>query len=150
MIEEMMRGFLGSSQGQGAMQALMGQGFDPQQAQTLLGHATDAATQSLQNQTAGAQQPQVGLFNIFGGHAGREALLGAVSGMMRGDGFFGSLEDGALGVLVGHIGEYIGSRMGMDPAQAGQIAALLTPYIGSYVHEHLQQNHRGLLASIFG
>ncbi|HEY4000565.1 MAG TPA: hypothetical protein VGO93_16970 [Candidatus Xenobia bacterium] len=148
MIAEMMQSFLGSNQGQQALQALTNNGLDPQQAQTLLQHAANGAAEHFTQQTAGSAQPEVGLFNLLGGHAGKDALMGMVSGLLKGDGFGGAIKDGGLGLLVGHLGEYLAQRAGLDPTQAEQIAALLAPYIGQFVHEHLQSHHSGLLAML--
>jgi hypothetical protein len=148
MIEEIMQNFLGSSQGQSALQALSARGYDNDTAQTILNHAVNGASEHLSAQTANAEKPEVGLFNIFGGHAGRDMFLGAVSGLLKGDGFGGAIKDGGAALLTGHIAEYLAARAGIDPTEAGEIAALLTPYIGQFVHEHLQNNFGSVLAGI--
>ena len=48
-------------------------------------HAGTVAASGLQKQTSGCADA-VGLFNIFGGHSGREFLMGAVTGLLKGDG----------------------------------------------------------------
>src|SRR5262245_20565892 len=96
MIEQMMSGFLASPQAQQAVQALGAKGFTPDQVQQIMAHASGAAAHGMAKQTAGHAEPAVGLFNIFGGHAGREFLMGAVTGLLRGDGIFGALKDGGL------------------------------------------------------
>ena len=150
MIEQMMSGFLASQQGQQAMQALTQKGFQPQQVQQILQHAVPAATASMSKQTAGHAQPAVGLFNIFGGHAGREFLLGAVTGLLSGDGVFGAIKDGGMSMLAGHMAEYLAPKLGIDSGTAGSIAAVLTPFIAHYVHDHVGKHHGGLLGGLLG
>jgi len=150
MIEQMMSGFVQSQQGQQAMQALARKGFSAQQVQQVMQHAGPAASHSLTKQTAGHPEPAVGLFNIFGGHAGREFLLGAVTGLLSGDGVIGAVKDGGLSMLTGHLAEYLAPKLGIDAATAGSIAAVLTPFIGHYVHDHLGKHHGGLLGGLLG
>ena len=150
MIEQMMSGFVSSPQGQQAVQALVSKGFSPQQVQQILTHAVPAASQSLQRQTQGHAQPAVGLFNLFGGHAGREFLLGAVTGLLSGDGVFGAIKDGGMSMLAGHMAEYLAPKLGIDSGTAGSIAAVLTPFIGHYVHDHVGRHHGGLLGGLLG
>src|SRR4051812_3285812 len=103
MFKELLSGFLSSSQGQSALGTLTQQGYSADDAQSLLGHAIPAAAHAMHKQTEGHAEPAVGLFNIFGGHAGRSFLEGAIAGLIRGDGFIGSLEDGGMGMISGHI-----------------------------------------------
>lgn len=150
MIEQMMAGFMGSPQAQQAMQALAQKGFNPQQVQQIMSHASGAAAHGMAKQTAGHPQPAVGLFNIFGGHAGREFLMGAVTGLLSGDGLMGAVKDGGLSMLTGHMAEYLAPKLGIDGGTAGSIAAVLTPFVGHYVHEHLGKHHGGLLGGLLG
>lgn len=137
MFEQMLSEFTGSTQGQNALAALQQKGFSPQAAYGLLGHAVPAATEAMHTATAGHQEPALGLFNIFGGHAGREFLTGAVAGLLRGDGLVGSLEDGGIGMISGHVAEVIALRTGMNQAVAGEVAAAVTPFIVHYAHDKL-------------
>jgi hypothetical protein len=141
MFEQMLAGFATSDQGKSALSALQQQGISATDAQSFLTHAVPAAAESMHQQTAGQAQPTLGLFNIFGGHAGKEFLLSAVAGLLKGDGIVGSLEDGGMGVIGGHIGEVVANRMGWDQDRAGKLAAVATPFIVSYVHSHLSKLH---------
>ena len=147
MIDQMMQGFASSPAGQKAVQVLQSKGFTPEQVQDIMSHAGTAAASGLQKQTGGGADA-VGLFNIFGGHSGREFLMGAVTGLLKGDGVVGSLEDGGMGALAGHMGEYLAPRLGVDPGTAGSITAVLTPFVGQYVHDHLGANHASALPSL--
>lgn len=137
MFQELLSGFLTSQQGADALTALQSKGYGADDASALLNHAVPAAVEAMHQQTAGQENPGLSLFNIFGGHAGREFLLGAVAGLLRGDGFVGSLEDGGMGMIGGHIAEVIAERAGVDPTAAGEIAAVVTPFIVHYAHEKL-------------
>jgi len=137
MFEEILSEFTSSEHGKQAIAALAQQGIPAEQATSLIENALPAAASSFTQQTAGHPEPKVGLFNLFGGHAGRDFLAGLVAGLTRGDGLVGSVEDGALGVLVGHLTEYFVEREGMDGGTAGTIAAALAPFIAHFVHEKL-------------
>ena len=137
MVDQMLSQFTGSVQGQNALAALQQRGFSPDAAMGLLGHAIPAATAAMNNATSGHAEPAMGLFNIFGGHAGREFLTGAVAGLLRGDGIVGSLEDGGVGMISGHVAEVIAQRTGMNPSVAGEVAAVVTPFIVHFAHDKL-------------
>ncbi len=141
MFDQILSEFASSPQAQAALAALQAQGHSPETAQALLGHGLSAAAESMSAQTAGQAQPTESLWNIFGGHSGREFLLGLTAGIARGDGIFGSLQDGAMGLVAGHVGEVLGQRAGLDPATAGSAAAAMTPFILQFVHEKLAGQH---------
>jgi hypothetical protein len=145
MFGELLSMFHGSQQGQNAMSALMQRGYTPDQAQQIMGAATQGAAQGFHNATAGQGEPALGLFNIFGGHSGAEFLTGAIAGFLRGDGFVGSLGDGAMGMVGGHVAEVIAQRTGLNQRVAGEVAAVVTPFIAHYAHEKLS-NHPSVVA----
>jgi hypothetical protein len=140
MFAELLNMFHMSPQGQNAMGVLQQQGWSPDQTQQILGAALPAAANGMHMATQGHPEPAVGLFNIFGGHAGGEFLTGAITGLLRGDGIFGSFKDGAMGMIGGHIAEVIAQRTGMNPQMAGQVAAALSPFIMHYAHERLSSH----------
>ena len=140
MFKELLSGFLGSEHGQNALGALQKQGIEGADAESLIGHATNAAAHSMHEQTKGHADPAVGLFNIFGGHAGRSFIMGAIAGLMRGDGVVGAFEDGGMGMIGGHVAEVIADKAGLDPSTAATVSAAITPFIISYVHEKLAQH----------
>jgi hypothetical protein len=140
MFKELLSGFLTSDHGQNALGALQQQGIEGADAESLLNHATHAAAHSMHEQTKGHAEPAVGIFNIFGGHAGRSFLMGAVAGLMRGDGIMGAIKDGGMGMIGGHIAEVIAERSGLDPSTAATVSAAITPFILGYAHERLAEH----------
>lgn len=147
MFQDLLSGFLASSQGQNALSALQSKGYSPEDATGFLEHGVAAAAESMETQGAAHTQPEIGIFNLFGGHAGREFLAGAVAGIMRGDGIVGSLEDGGMGLIAGHVAEVIASRTSIDAGTAGTIAAVVTPFIVHYAHDKLS-SHPSILAGL--
>lgn len=141
MFDDLLSGFASSPHGQSAAQALQNKGYSPADAEGLLSHAIPAAAAAMKKQTEGHEQPHLGLFNIFGGHAKREFLIGLTEGLLRGDGVVGSLEDGAMSMVAGHIAEVVADRAGMNQEAAGTIAAIVTPFIVHYAHEKLAEKH---------
>jgi hypothetical protein len=137
MFEEILSQFTSSPQGQSAIAALQKQGISPQEASDLVTKSLPGAAASFGRQTEGHPDPHVGLFNILGGHAGRNFLAGLVAGLSRGDGLVGSLEDGAVGVLGGHLVEYLADEVGIDGDKASTVGAALAPFIAHFVHEKL-------------
>ncbi len=136
MFAELLKEFASSEHGQNALGALQ-QKFPDLDSQQIMDSAVPAAAQAMHKVTAGHAQPHVGLFNMLGGHAGRSFLAGAVAGLIRGDGIMGSLKDGVMGTLGGHVAEYLAQETGLDPQVASEVAALLTPFITHYAHDKL-------------
>jgi hypothetical protein len=138
---QLLNGFVASDQGKGALQALLGQGVSQADAQSFLAHAVPAAAAWMHSQSDGQPQPTRGIFDLFGGHAGTDFLLGAVAGLLKGDGVTGALADGGMAVIGGHIGEVVASRLGWDVSRSGAAAAIATPFIVGYVQKHLAELH---------
>jgi hypothetical protein len=137
-MQELVAGFLASSHGQNAQNALVGQGIDPTQANVLLGHATEAAANHINAQHPAPTESEGGLLgSLLGQHAGRNFLAGIAAGIARGDGLAGSLEDGALGVVTGRITEALVEKAGLDGGTASTVAAAATPFIAGYLKEKL-------------
>ena len=141
MFEQILSQFESSPQGQSAVAALQQQGIPADQANEFIQHAKAAAAESMGSQTANHPEPTLGLFNIFGGHAAREFLVGLTMGIARGDGFVGSFKDGGMSMIAGHIGEVVAERAGVDEGTAGTVAAAITPFIIHFVHEKLAGMH---------
>jgi hypothetical protein len=137
MFEQMLAEFSSSPQAQAAITALEKQGIPTDEARQLLEASLPGAARSFTRQTEGHPQPHIGLFSIFGGHAGRDFFAGVMAGLVRGDGIVGSIEDGGLGVLVGHLTEYLADEAGIDGEKAGVAAAALSPFIAHFVHDRL-------------
>ena len=134
-MQELVTGFLGSSQGQDAHATLTAQGIDPSLATTLLGHAAEAAANHVNEQHPPPAEGLLG--SIFGHHAGRNFLAGIAAGIARGDGVVGSLEDGAMGVVTGRITEALVEKAGLDGGTASTVAAAATPFIVGFLKEKL-------------
>lgn len=137
MFEELLSEFAGSEHAANALNALQAKGFSPDDAQNLLNEALPAAREAMESNAQNQAQPEVGLFNLFGGHAGKEFLIGLTEGIVRGDGFKGSLEDGGISLIAGHIGEVIAPRLNLSPDVAGDAAAAVAPFIVRFAHEKL-------------
>ena len=137
MFSELLSLFHGSSHAQNATAVLQQQGVPEDQIQGILDAALHGAARGMHAQTEGHAEPALGLFNIFGGHSGREFLLGATAGLLRGEGLWGAAKDGAMGMITGHVAEVIAQRTGMNQEMAGQLAAVVTPFVVHYAHEKL-------------
>lgn len=163
MFDQLFSMFSSSRQGQGALQQLMGQGFSQQQASGMLQAALPAAAQAMSNAQSGGQnpgQPGIGqaLMNIGDSHYAQNFLTGAVTGLLRGDGFMGAAVDGLQGVVGGHVAEVIASRFGLPSRVAGAAGAVMTPWLIDFLWEKMQGANAGAggagggfnLGSLFG
>jgi hypothetical protein len=137
MFEELLSEFEGSEHGQNALNALVAKGFSGDDAQKVISEALPAAREAMEGSVQDHPQPEVGLFNLFGGHAGKEFLIGLTEGIVRGDGFKGSLEDGGISLIAGHIGEVIGPKLNLSADVAGDAAAAVAPFVVRFAHEKL-------------
>jgi hypothetical protein len=129
-ISALLGSFLASSHGQGAAAALSGQGFSDDDTQSILGHSVTAGATHVET----AHKDGGGL---FGGHAGASFFAAFASGLIKGDGVLGSLEDGAAGVVTGRIAELLQAQMGLDSTAATAAAAATAPYVLAFLREHL-------------
>jgi hypothetical protein len=121
--------FLGSSHGQKAKQALLDQGMSDDDATTFLSHATKAGADHVHEHAVN--------HGLMGEHAGRDFFAAFAAGIVKGDGVFASLGDGFEGALVGRITEAACAKMGMDGGVAQTAAAAATPFVASFLKEHL-------------
>jgi hypothetical protein len=137
MFEELLAEFTSSTHGQNALSALQAKGFSAEDASRLLSEAVPAAREAMEGAAGAHPEPHVGLFNFFGGHAAKEFLIGVTEGIVRGDGFVGSVEDGGISLIAGHIGEVIAPRIGLSDEVAGDAAAAIAPFIVRFAHEKL-------------
>jgi len=129
-IANLVQSFLRSQHGQAAGAALTQQGFSGQQAQEILGHSARAGA-------AHVEQHHQDSGGILGEHAGLSFFAAFASGLIRGDGVVGALEDGVGGVVVGRIAEVLMSQMGLDSTVAHAAAAATAPYVMSFLKQHL-------------
>ena len=129
-IASLAQRFLGSAQGQQAAAALGQQGFGPDKVQEILTHAATAGAEHVEQQ----HKDNGG---ILGEHAGMSFFAAFASGIIKGDGFLGSLEDGAAGIVLGRITEALTARAGLDSATADAAAAATAPYVVGFLKEHL-------------
>jgi hypothetical protein len=124
-IASLLGKFLESSHGQNAASALSAQGLGSADVQQILTHSM----------TAGAEHVEEA--HKSSGHAGMSFFAAFASGIIKGDGVFGSLEDGAVGVIEGRIVALLTARMGMNSAAATAAAAATAPYVLAFLREHL-------------
>jgi len=125
-ISSLLNRFLESSHGQNAASALSAKGFSGDDVQNILAHSVSAGAAHVEQ----AHQSS-------GGHAGMSFFAAFASGLIKGDGVFGSLEDGAAGVIEGKIVALLTARMGMNSAAADAAAAATAPYVLAFLREHL-------------
>ncbi|VVE02597.1 hypothetical protein PCO31111_02238 [Pandoraea communis] len=125
-VQQLVSEFLASEHGNQATQALAAQGISGDDAQQMLSQAAEAAHSSADEQSGGG---------LMGEHSGKSFLAGFAAGLVRGDGFFKSLEDGGAGMLTGRVAEALAGRMGIDPSTASSVAAAATPYILAFMKE---------------
>jgi hypothetical protein len=128
-ISQLVQSFLGSPHGQQAAQALAQQGFQGPQVQEILTHAMNAGAAHVEQ----AHQDS----SLLGEHAGVSFFAAFASGLVRGDGIVGSLEDGAAGVVIGRVAEALTARMGLDSGLADAAAAATAPYVMAFLKQHL-------------
>jgi hypothetical protein len=123
--QQLVSEFLSSEHGAQARQALANQGFSPEDSQQMLGAAAETAHAHAEEQSQG----------LLGDHPGKSFFAAFAAGLVRGDGFMKSMEEGGEGVLTGRVAESIAARMGIDPATASTVAAAATPYVISFLRE---------------
>lgn len=128
-VEELVGNFLSSEHGQQAMAALQEKGIDPGTAQGYLTHAATAV--------ASHAEEHAQSHGILGDHPGRSFFAAFASGLVKGDGVLGSLEDGAAGVVTARVAEALCDKAGLDSGTAEMVAAVATPYAMGYVRSHL-------------
>ncbi|SAK72759.1 hypothetical protein AWB77_03179 [Caballeronia fortuita] len=126
-MQQLVSEFLASEHGAQATQALTDQGFSTEDSQQMLGTAAETAHAHAEEQNAG----------VMGNHPGKSFFAAFAAGLVRGDGFLKSMEEGGEGILTGRIAESIAARMGIDPATASTVAAAATPYVVSFLREKL-------------
>lgn len=125
--QQLISEFLASDHGAQAVQALGQQGISGDDAQQLLGQATEAAHAHVEEQQHG----------LMGEHAGKSFFAGFAAGLVRGDGFFKSLMEGGEGIMSGRVAESLAARAGLDPSMASTVAAAATPYIVAFLKQRL-------------
>jgi hypothetical protein len=126
-MQQLLGEFLASEHGAQATQALVAQGVNADDAQQLLRHAVSAAGDHVEEQNAG----------LLGDHPGKSFLAAFAAGLVKGDGFFGSLVGGGEGVMTGRIAEAMAARAGLDPSTASALAAVATPFVVNFLKQKL-------------
>lgn len=129
-IANLAESFLGSEHGQQAAAALAQQGFSPDQVTQILSSAAQAGADHVEQ----AHKDNGGL---LGEHAGMSFFAAFASGLVKGDGVMGALEDGAGGVLVARITEALTAQVGIDSGAADAAAAATAPYVIAFLKQHL-------------
>lgn len=126
-VQQLVSEFLASDHGSQAAQALADQGLNPDDAQQALANVAETAHAHVEEQSSG----------IMGDHPGKSFFAAFAAGLVHGDGFFKSLEDGGEGILTGRVAESLAGKMGIDPGTASTIAAAATPYVVAFLKERL-------------
>jgi hypothetical protein len=129
-LSPLLNRFLESPQGQGAASALSDMGYGDNDVQKILHHSISAGAEHVEQ----AHKDSGGL---FGHHAGMSFFAAFASGLIKGDGVFRSIEDGAVGVIEGKIVGLLTAHMGIDSAAADAAAAATAPYVLAFLREHL-------------
>jgi hypothetical protein len=127
-------GFTSSAQGQKALQQLQGHGFTGHQAQSMLGAAVPAAAEAMRGIARGDKSlPKFTESNYV-----MNFTAGAVSSLIRGQGFMGSAIDGMQGMVGGYIAQVIAARFGLPKRTAGVIGAVITPLAIDFIWAKLE------------
>lgn len=129
-IQELAKSFLASGHGQQALAALQQQGISESDATTMLGHAAAAGADHAHSQAESS--------GILGGHPGRNFFAAFAAGLVKGDSVLDALEDGAAGVVTAKVTEVLCDKMGLDPNVAATVASTATPFVMSFLREHLK------------
>jgi hypothetical protein len=129
-IASLVKNFLGSEHGEAAKASLGEQGFGDDQVNDILHHSVHAGATHVEehHQTGGG---------FLGQHAGLSFFAAFASGIIKGDGVVGALEDGVAGVVVGRIAEALQEKMGLDSSAANAAAAATAPYVMAFLKQHL-------------
>jgi hypothetical protein len=129
-IATLAKNFIGSEHGQQAAGALADAGFGADQVEQILTHATHAGA-------AHVEQHHQDSGGLLGHHAGMSFFAAFASGIIKGDGVIGSLEDGAAGVVIGRITEALTAQLGLDSTMADAAAAATAPYVMAFLKSHI-------------
>jgi hypothetical protein len=121
--------FASSGHGQGALDALAQQGIVGQDADNVIQHAAAAAHAHVEEHAQST--------GILGAHPGKSFFAAFAAGILKGDGVFGSIADGAEGVIAGRIAEAIATKAGLDSSMASTAAAAVTPFLVSFLKTKL-------------
>ena len=127
--QELISTFLSSDHGAQALGALQAQGISADAAREYLAHAAQAGQDHVNDHAAST--------GLLGAHPGKSFFAAFASGLLKGDGVLGSLEDGALGVVTGRITEALVNKAGLDSGTASMVAAAATPYVMSFLKQHI-------------
>lgn len=121
--------FIHSNEGRQAAGALAEAGIEQSKIGEILHHAARAGIEHIEADAAKG--------GILGEHAGMSFFAAFASGLLKGDGMVGSLEDGAAGIVVGRIAEAITASVDIDSGLVDTAAAATAPYVMAYMKRHL-------------
>jgi hypothetical protein len=127
--QNIIHNFIHSSEGREAASAIEGAGVPAHQVKDFLQHAARAGIEHIEADARNG--------GILGEHAGASFFAAFASGLIKGDGVIGSLEDGAAGVVIGRITESVTSAMDIDSAVVDAAAAATAPYVMAYLKKHI-------------
>ena len=117
--------FTSSSHGRAAKDALAEQGIVGEDADNVIQHAAAAAHAHVEEHAQST--------GILGAHPGKSFFAAFAAGLLKGDGVFGSIGDGAEGVIAGRIAEAIAATAGIDSSKASTAAAAVPPFLVSFL-----------------
>lgn len=129
MDNQLVQQFIASPQGQQALAQLKAAGHSHADAQRYLGHAARAGHDHTHEHAK--------KHGLLGEHAGRNFFAAYAAGLVRGDGIFGALGDGAEGLIAGRITQIICVREGLDYNVASVVAAVSAPFVITFLKHHL-------------
>lgn len=125
--QALLQEFTTSQAGQDAAAALAAQGLSPDQVNQAIEHAVTAAHEHVQEQGAG----------VLGDHMGRNIFAAFAGGLIKGDGFFGSIKDGLEGGIGGRLAEALSNKMGLPASTVSGVVAAATPFLTSFLGKKL-------------
>lgn len=149
MLDQLAQEFMRSPQGQQAMSRLAAQGFQSQQAQSMLAAALPSAAQAFHQAQLGGlavQRPggPGGLMDVGNSHYVTNFLSGAVTSLLRGEGLVGAAADGLQGVVGGHVAQVIATQFGLPQRVAGTVGAIVTPLAIDWLWDGVQSGQLNL------
>lgn len=122
--------FLNSDYGAKAREALGQHGIAEDEATKYLSTAAETARDHSQEHAEN--------HGLLGEHPGRNFFAAFAAGIVKGDGFLGSLGDGFQGVLAGRIAEALCNKTGLDSNVASTVAATAAPFVVDFVKNQFE------------
>lgn len=148
MLEQVLDGFTASKEGEEALAVLQRRGIDASTAKRIVEQAIPVAAGLFAKEGAArvaskaAATPELGLFDLLGGHPGRAFLVGATASLLQGESLSEAVGDGLVAVVGAHVAEVLASRLGLDRNVASWIGAAVAPFLAAYAQRTLTGDAR--------